>query len=550
MILNMLQDNSATLCSRFIIVFSVTVFSLCFPPSSGYAKVLTDDSPDLIVGIVVENMRYDYLSRMWDQFGDDGFRKLVSEGSSFANARYDYIVNQSSAGYATIFTGANPSAHGIIADSWYDRLKEEIQTGVFDDNVFAVGGSFANGMRSPERMLTGTFGDELRMASDFRSRVYSVSLNDAAAVLSGGFSANAAWWFDDITGMWMTSSFYIDSLPLWVREFNSGKLPDIYLDRIWEPELPFSSYFGIGKNDTPGTFRYDLRRMWRRHGDYGIIRSVPQGNTFTKDFALNLIVNEQLGKNGNTDLIIIGFSATSEIGRHYGNFSAELQDAYLKLDGDIAHLLEFLDDHSGRSNVLVFMTSDKASAYPPSYNRSARLPGGTFSPGMAVSLLRSYMDINYGQADWVSFYNAGMIYLNHKLIEDNKISLDDIQNRASRFLNQFSGVAGTVTEDVLRRNYFSGGMTARIQSGFHSGRSGDIMIYLRQGWHERSLSGDQLSLISYDQHVPLVFYGWNIESNNFKREVGVTDIAPTISLLLNIPIPPFATGKPVKELVH
>jgi hypothetical protein len=228
----------------------------------------------------------------------------------------------------------------------------------------------------------------------------------------------------------------------------------------------------------------------------------------------------------------------------------EVQDAYLRLDRDIAHLLDFLDEHIGRSRILVFLTSDRAVSYPVSYNNSARIPGGTFSPGMAMSLLRSYLNVTYGQGDWVSNYNAGMVYLNHNFIEDNNILLNDIQNRAARFLNHFSGVAGTLAEDVLRRNYFSSGIQSQIQAGFHPKRSGDIMIYLQQGWFERSMSGDQLSLISYDRHVPLIFYGWNIERNNFKREVGVADIAPTISLLLDIPVAPFSTGKPIMELIR
>ncbi len=508
------------------------------------------DGPDLIVGIVVDQMRYDYLTRMWDRFGDSGFRRLVSEGSSFSNARYDYLINQSAPGYATIFTGTNPSGHGIISDQWYDRLRDDMQSAVFSDYAVAVGGSFLNGKRAPSGLLTGTVGDELRMATDFRSRVFSVSLNDAASVLSGGFSANSAWWFDNASGTWMSSSYYIDSLPGWVEEFNDRMLPDTYLGRNWEPLAESFSYFRVGVEPSPDAFNYDMKRMRRRGDDYGLIRSIPYGNTFTKDFALNLILNEQLGKRNSADMLIIGFSATAEIDRNYGTFSMEVQDAYLRLDRDIAHLLDFLDEHVGRSRMLVFLTSDRAVSYPASYSKSARIPGGTFSPGMAMSLLRSYLNITYGQGDWVSTYNAGMVYLNHNFLEDNNIPLNDIQNRGARFLNQFSGVAGTLAEDVLRRNYFSSGIQSQIQAGFHPKRSGDIMIYLQQGWYERSLSGDQLSLISYDRHVPLIFYGWNIESNNIKREVGVADIAPTISLLLDIPIPPFASGKPIMELLR
>lgn len=525
------------------------VFSFLIPGHIRGNYGISSDNPDLIVGVVVEKMRYDYISRLWNQFGSDGFKRLFSEGTSFNNARYDYLVNQSSAGYATIFTGSNPSAHGIIADYWYDRLRNNIQLVVFDQDVIAVGGSYSNGKRSPSGLLAATFSDELRLATDFRSRIYSVSLNDAAAVLSGGFSANAAWWFDEINGGWMSSSFYIDSLPSWVKAFNEIMLPDTYLERRWEPMLDNSSYFGIKNSKKNEPFNYDFRRMRGRGDDYGLLKLTPYGNTFTNDFALNLIVNEQLGKRSSTDMIIISFSATAGLDLQHGTFSTELQDTYLRLDQDIAHLLRFLDDYLGKSKVLLFMTSDQAVAYPASYNQSARIPGGTFSPAVAMSLLRSYLNVTYGHADWINTYNAGMVYLNHNLIEDNNIPLGDIQDKSSRFLDQFTGVAGTVTEDALRRNYYSGGIPAKIQAGFHPKRSGDIMLYLRQGWMERSFSGENLTLISYDQHVPLVFYGYNMISAKYSREVSIADIAPTLSLIMNIPIPPFATGKPIMELL-
>ncbi len=506
--------------------------------------------PDLVVGIVVEKMRYDYLTRMWDNLGDNGFKRLIAEGSSFENARYDYLVNQSAAGYATIFTGSNPSSHGIISDQWYNRLGDDYHSSVFDDNVVAVGGSFLNGKRSPAALLSPTLGDELRMASDFRSRVFSVSLNDVAAVLSGGFSANSAWWFDHIHGEWMSSSYYIDSLPAWVREFNSRALADVYLDRTWEPVAGRFSYFSKNTGQEDEFFSYNLRRMHRRSENYSLMKSTPFGNTFTKDFAMSLIINEQLGKMGHTDMLLIGFSATSIIDDQYGTFSKELQDAYLRLDQDLAHLLEYLNATYGKSGVLVFLTSDQAVAYPSSYNISARIPGGSFSPTQAMSLLRSYLNITFSPADWVSSYNAGMVYLNHSQIERMDLTLSEVQNASSRFLDQFSGVAGSMTADVFRRNHFSDGIGAKIQAGFHPKRSGDIMLYLRQGWYERSFEGDRLTLTSYDQHVPLIFYGSNIERGTFSRQVSPADITPTISMILGIPFPQFTTGKPVMEILR
>lgn len=521
--------------------FSVTVQSVD-------DQRMASDSPVLIVGIVIEKMRYDYINRMWDGFGENGFRRLVNEGTSFSNARYDYLVNQSSSGYATIFSGSNPSVHGIIADRWYERLQDMIRSSVHDDHAVAVGGSFMNGRRSPAMMLAGTIGDELRMANDFRSRIYSVSMRDASAILSGGFSANAACWFDDLNGEWMSSTYYIDSLSAWIRNFNSMNLPDTYLDRIWEPGNGSSTFSGMADSNRDQLFRHDLRRAKRRMNDYSLLRVTPWGNTFTRDFALSLIVNEGLGKRGYTDMLIIGFSSTADIGTRYGTFSRELQDTYLHLDREIAHLLDFLDQNYGKSQILVFLTSDQGVAYPPSYNQYARIAGGTFSPGLATSLLRSYLNVTYGQADWVSSYNAGMVYLNHNLIEDNNIPLSEIQNRSAGFLRQFTGVAGALTGNVLLGNHFTGGINSAIQSGYHPKRSGDIMLYLQQGWHERSLSGDQISLVSYDRHVPLVFYGWNVKPSKILREVSITDIVPTISLALDIPVPPFATGKPIMEL--
>jgi hypothetical protein len=506
--------------------------------------------PDLVVGIVVEKMRYDYLTRMWDKFGDNGFKRLMAEGSTFHNARFDYLVNQSSAGYATIFTGSNPSSHGVIADNWYNRLTGSTQASVYDGTVRAIGGSFQNGRRSPSALLAATIGDELRMASNFRSRVFTVSLNDASAILSGGFSANAAWWFDTVHGDWMTSSYYIDSLPSWVRQFNSRSLADVYLDRTWEPVAGQFSYFSKNTETVNNPFKYNLKRLNRRSDDYSVIKATPYGNTFTKDFALSLIDNEGMGKRGHTDMLIIGFSSTAHIDDVYGTFSKELQDAYLRLDQDIAHLLEFLVASYGKSNVLVFLTSDQAVAYPASYNTTARIPGGVFSPAQTLSLLRSYLNVTYGPANWISTYNAGMIYLDHAQIESRNIPIADVQYASSRFLNQVSGVAGTVTEDVFRRNFFTDGLPARIQAGFHPKRSGDVMIYLQQGWYERGYAGDRLTLTSYDQHVPLIFFGWNIETRAVRRQVSPADIVPTLSMLLDIPLPQFTTGKPIPELVR
>ncbi len=531
-------------------VIHVPAMSMTAVDGVDYGEGMRAGRPDLVVGLVIDRMRYDYVERMWDRFGEDGLKRLFSGGASFSNARYSHLVNQSASGYATISTGSDPSAHGIIADHWYDRLRDGIQNSVYDEKRSAVGGTYAKGQRSPHMLVSATIGDQLRMSTDFKSRVFTVSMNDAAAVLSGGFSANSAWWFDDISGSWMTSTFYIDSLPSWVRDFNNGMLPETYLERVWEPARDWALYTGAGEDGRNEPFRYDLRRMRRRGDDYRLLRSTPFGNTFTLDFARNLMVNEGLGRRGGTDMLIIGFSSTGEIDRYYGTFSKELQDAYIRLDRDIAYLLKFLDDYYGMSNVLVFMTSDSGAGYPENYNRRARLPSGTFSPGMAMALLRSYLNVTYGTGEWVQAYNAGMVYLNHDLIYRNNIPIDEIQHMSARFLGQISGVAGAVSEGVISRNNFTSGMNYGVQAGFYPPRSGDVMIYFQPGWHERNVAGDRLELVYYDRHVPLVFFGWNVQPVVINRRVSIADIAPTISLMLNIPKAASVTGQPVLEIVR
>ncbi len=309
--------------------------------------------PKLIVGITISGMRYDYLSVYWDKYGEKGFKKMATTGANFKNARYSYLITDPSSGYASIATGAKPSTHGIVSDFWYNRVTNEIIYAIDDKDQTTIEGSYGTGAYSPVSLNSRTLADELRVNSRFRSRSVGISMDPKAAVLMAGHTATGAYWLDPEKANWITSSYYADSLPGWVRDFNQKNYRDVYLERNWETLLPIAEYSEsmLDNNEFESgfagqnTFPYDLNRLSTGSDgrDYSLLMTIPWGNTFTKDMAIAAIVNEELGKRDVTDMIHIGFNATNQLANHFTTWSVEMEDAFLRLDQDLAHLLEFLD---------------------------------------------------------------------------------------------------------------------------------------------------------------------------------------------------------------
>lgn len=525
------------------------------------AQRIPPEKPKLIVGITISGMRYDYLTAYWDKFGAGGFRRMAATGTNCRNARYNYLITESAVGYATIATGAGPDAHGIVADYWYDRLNERIDYCVADDRHTALEGSSSMGTFSPHRLLSRTLTDELRIVSQFKSKTIGISMDPKAAVLTSGHTANATYWFDYERGSWTSSDYYLDSLPRWVDSLNRKTYRDIYKGKEWNTLLPISEYseslldnneFETGF-DGQITFPYNLSSfsLTEDPKDYSILMATPFGNTFTKDFAIAAIVEESLGKRNVTDWINISFNATKYLSERYTTWSVEMQDMYLRLDQDIAHLLEFLDDQIGLENVLVYLTADHAVADDPGYLEKQRVPSGYFNFHANISLLKSYLNAVYGQGEWVSLYYANQVYLNRKLIEDSRLALDEVQDRVADFLIQFSGVSNVMPAHILQRNNFTEGIFKRIQNSYNQKRSGDVIIYLTPGWVEKgSQYRESLAEFHYEGHVPLLFYGWKINRASIPRRVSPHDIVPTIAYFLGISVPENASGEVIPEVVR
>jgi predicted AlkP superfamily pyrophosphatase or phosphodiesterase len=547
---------------NIFLVSCISCFLLISAPGRSQNFKIPSEKPKLIVGIVVSQMRYDYIQRFWDKLDDNGFKLLADRGTYCRNTRFNYLFSQEGVGHASISTGTTPADHGIVGREWYLYLQDRIEGSTEDQQYKAVGGDVDNGHYSPKNLMCTTFGDELRLSNNFTSKVYSVSPDPAPGIFSAGHTANGSYWFDLRTGNWITSTYYTDTLPKWVNDFNAKKFPDIYLKENWETLLSIDKYteslpdknkYETGlKGQT--TFPYilaDLSEVKKNKLDYSLLNKTPFGFTYTSDFAVNLIANEKLGADDVTDVLMVCFTALENIGDLFGPNSVELEDAFLRLDKELAHFLSFLDGQVGKQNTLVFLTSDHGVAQVPSYLSDSKIPAGYFNSNGAISLLMSALNNTYGKGEWIRAYHAQQIYLNHTLIEDSKLSLTQMQDYIAQFMLQFSGVANTVTSRTMQTANFTDGVFRKIQNSYNQKRSGDVIINLKAGWVEKGeASTGGTSSYSYDSRIPLIWYGWKLGRANITREVDIIDIAPTISTFLNITYPNSCTGTPIYELMQ
>ncbi len=523
-------------------------------------NVIPPEKPKLIIGIVVEQMKPEFLNRYWDKFSDNGFKRLFYQGSTFRNANFNYLLTQAGPGTATIFTGANPCTHGIIADNWLKRINNHNIYCITDNKYKTVGSDNISNNYSPKNILISTIGDELKLASP-ESKIISVSQKAQSAVLSSGHSADAAYWFDFSSGKWISSTYYTKELKKWVNDFNDKKFPDIYMEREWNTLLPIDKYTeslpdsNIFENGMKHQiiFPYNLNKLSgndKKQKNYNLLAETPYGNTLTHDFAIAAILNEDLGKDNHTDFLSISFSANEYIGANFGTKSVELQDAYLRLDKELAHFLTVIDEQIGKENVLIFLTSNRGVSDSPEYLKSKKMPAGRFKHNYSITLLKSYLNALYGKGEWISAYMDKQVFLNHTLIEDSKIDLKEIQEKVTAFLIQYNSVANAVTSNSLNLTTYTTGTLEKMQNSYNPKRSGDIIINLMPGYIEdKSYLISSNSGYSYDTNVPLYFYGWKIKRQIYNEEISMEDIAPTLSLILNIPFPNGTTGKPITRLL-
>ncbi len=542
---------------KYFLIFSSLVTFPSLAWSQGHTTV-SANLPRMVVGIVIEDFNPDYIERYWDKFGEGGFQRLYRGGFICANHHYGNLIQRPSVNMATLSTGTSPSNHGIINDFWIDRLRNKEVAAIKDEFYTTVGSDSKEGERSAMRLMSPTLGDQLKLVTKGKAKVFSIALNDIPAVLAAGHAADGAYWLDNSSGKMISSSYYIGTFPQWAFDFNGSKVADNYLSQKWNT-LKDNVYYSESISDVDpqergymgkySSFPYDLNKLKKESGgSYKIIKTTPWGNTIVKDFALQLILKEQLGHDLIPDLLTVVFSSMDYERYSFGAFSMEMEDTYLRLDKEIEELLRYLETGFGTSDILIYLTGLNSISYPADFLKERyHMTAGIFNPESAIALLKSYMNIKYGDANWIKLFANQMIYLDHELIEKKKVDLQEMQTTVALFLNQFEGIAFAKAAFDIEANNFPGGVLAPFQTNFHIKRSGDVLIKYEDGWQPK----DKFNPLDYtdNSQVPLVWYGAGIAKGTTHRRTSGTDVVPTIAAFLGLAPSSAVTGSVIEELI-
>lgn len=516
--------------------------------------------PKLIVGIVVDQMRVDYLTRYESKFGEGGFKKLIKGGYFNKNANFNYVPTYTGPGHASIFTGSVPRVNGIISNDWYDKKTGKYVYCTDDESVNTVGSTSKAGKMSPRNLLTTTIGDELRLATNMQAKVIGISQKDRASILPAGHIANAAYWYDGTNGAFITSTFYMQQLPAWVNAFNDKKLPEKYLSQDWTTLLPLASYTesladdnafeGLFKGETKPVFPHKLAELKEKNKGLNMIRATPFGNTLTKEFALEAIKNEQLGADGVTDFLSVSFSSTDYVGHQYGINAIETEDTYLRLDKDLEELINYLEKNIGKDNFVIFLTADHGGAHNAAYLQSLNVPAGFINEKMIEDSMKAHLKQVYGDTLVLSFSNQ-QFFLNHQTLAKNKLKLKEVTMEAARYALSLEGIANAYSLfDIVSASQSNDVALSRIYMGYNDVRSGDVILNYLPAYLDYSKTGTTHgAAYTYDTHVPLLWYGWKINQGSSYEPVNIADIAPTVASFLDISFPNGCVGKPIVGLV-
>lgn len=526
----------------------------CGTASAQQSNAAAIERPKLVVGIVVDQMRWDYLYRYQKRYTDGGFKRLLGEGFSCENTMIPYVPSVTAIGHTCIYTGSVPSIHGIAGNNFVKDGKKVYCTD--DDSVKPVGTTSVAALMSPRNLWVSTIGDEMKIASNGRAKVVGVALKDRASILPAGHNPNGAFWFDDQTGCFITSSYYMDCLPKWVEAFNDKRLPEQYLSQKWNTLYPKNTYTesttdeneyenGI-REGVKATLPLNLPELYKKYG-YGIIRNTPFGNSLTLDMAKAAIDGEQLGADDETDLLTVSCSSTDYIGHQVGTHAIETEDTYLRLDKAIADFLAYLDSKVGKGNYLVFLSADHGAMNNAAFLQDRRIPAGSWDASATAKKLNHVLAKEYPEAgDIVKTVMNYQVFFNRDVIKSKQLDFDNIKQTVVNVLKEDPSVlyacdmAKASTESIPEEVKF------RIINGYNRERSGDVVIILKPNFYAHGMKGtDHGAWNSYDTHIPLVFMGWGIKHGATTKQTFMTDIAPTIAAMLHVQAPNGCVGKAI-----
>jgi len=516
--------------------------------------------PKLVVGIVIDQMRWDYLYRYYNRYASKGgFRRLITQGFSCENTFIPYIPTITACGHSGIYSGSVPAITGIAGNNWWDYNQGRNVYCTDDSSVRTVGATTVEvGKMSPRNLLVTTIGDELRLASNFRSKVVGIALKDRGGILPAGHSANAAYWYDGRTGNWVTSTYYMNDLPNWVKEVNAKKLVDKYYAQDWNTLYPANTYIQSSADqvswenklfgDEKG-FPYNLKQFIGKN--YGVLPATPYGSTLTMEMAKAAIEGEKLGMGSETDLLAVSFSSPDYIGHTFGPNSMEAEDGFLRLDKDLGDLFNYLDDKIGKGQWLAFLSADHGAAHAPGFLLEHKIPAGSLVYGKLESDLNKGLKEKFGADKLVIGFINYQVFLDRTAIRSNpKLDDNQIKDWIVNYLESQSTVSRALRIDRLGSVAINAKQKEMVANGYYPSRSGDILVMLLPNFIEGYQNGGTThgAWNPYDDHIPLLWYGWNVKPGKTNRETYMTDIAPTICALLHIQMPSGSVGHVITDV--
>lgn len=537
------------------LILSILIFASSFFAQSAYCG---EKRPKLVVGIIVDQMRWDYLYRFQERYTKGGFKRLLREGFSFENVMINYLPSFTAVGHASIFTGSVPAIHGIAGNDWIDQASNRYWYCTEDTSVNSVGCNSSSGKMSPNNLLSSTITDELRISSNFKSKVVGISIKDRAAILPAGHNPTAAFWLDDETGKFITSSWYMNRLPDWVNVFNQRNRSESLLSKGWNTLYPINTYHqsspddvlweGRHRGEKKPVFPHDVASYYK--ANHSVLRSTPFGNTLTLEFAFAAIEGYNLGKGSSTDFLTLNFASTDYAGHFYGPNSIEIEDVYLRLDKEIALLLSYLDKRIGKSNYLIFLTADHGAAHSVNYLQQHQMHSGLLDVKNIIKRLDSTITQKYKVNNILLSSTNYLLNFDLRKIEKNNLDFEEVKRFCTTFLEKQPGVQFAVDIKNMGISPIPESLKIQIINGYNAVRCGQIIIIPQPGWFQGfSVGTNHGTWNPYDTHIPLIFMGWNISHGKSYNLYNMTDIAPTLSALLSIQMPNGCIGKPITEIL-
>ncbi|MBD2752729.1 alkaline phosphatase PafA [Spirosoma validum] len=515
--------------------------------------------PKLVVGIVVDQMRYDYLYRYYDKFGTGGFRRMMDGGFNARNNHYHYAATYTGPGHAAIYTGSAPALNGIVGNDFYERNIGRLMYCAEDTTVSTVGNTGTAGKMSPRNLLVTTIGDQLKLGTDGRAKVIGIALKDRGAIMPAGHAADGAYWFDSKDGNFITSTFYQKELPKWVQDFNARKLPEQFISQKWEPTLAMNQYTestiddepyesvltGETKPIFPHTFTIQAGGL-----KYEPLRTSPYGDQITKEFALAALKGEQLGQHDVTDMLCVSFSSPDYIGHAFGTHAVETEDNYIRLDRQLTDIFNQLDATVGKGQWLAFLSADHGVVDAPGFLKQYRIPAGVRGYGEIGETVKKALEQAYGPGQWMLSYFNQQIYLNHTLLTEKKIAIQQVYELLQNALLKQKAVVNVINLHNLGAEAIPELQLNLFRNVYHPNRSGDFYVLQPPGWLEgRERGTTHGTIYAYDTHVPFLVYGWGVKPGETLRRTHIHDIAPTITALLHLLEPSGCIGNPVVEAI-